>query len=155
MNKKRDRVRGKEGGIRRERRNRWRMKGSMVGGWQGWRERVKWRRDGLFYFQMAWLSGDDTFTESSHRISHWLHLPALPCCSLVKAATDHWFTRTHTHTHTHTHRVRTLSFTLSSHPTEPACHCWTVIRFRSGYSTRSPYGFPYNDILRERLSLLL
>lgn len=70
-------------------------------------ERVKCRRDGLSYFQMAWSSGNDTFTERSHSISHWLHLPALPCCSLVKPATDQWFM------HTHPHTVYTFSFILS------------------------------------------
>ena len=71
---------------RKERKSKWKMKGATVGDRE--EERVKSGRDGLFYFQMAWLSGDNTFTETSHRISHWLHLPALPCCSLVKPATD-------------------------------------------------------------------
>lgn len=120
----------------RGRRKRWRMKGGMVGGWQRRRERVKRKAS---YFQMAWLSGDDTFTESSHRISHWLHLPALGCCSLVKAATDQWSGCEHTH------RVHSFIFHCLTFWSQPDT---SGQQQDSGYSTWSLYGFSHNGILR-------
>lgn len=103
----------------------------------------KWRREGPCYRHTALAV---CLRRKSCDISHCVHLPALPCCSLINVATDRRFTHALSST---SPSVLCFVFFFPWRPAEPTCHCSAVIRFRSGCSAHSPYGFPYNVILRE------
>lgn len=109
------------------------------------RERVKWRRlpllssDGLavWWWHVHWEQSQNITSASP--VNSALLLPCQACQRPV----------VHACARTHAHGSYSHSLTFWRCPTEPACHYWTVIGFRSGCSAHSPYGFPFNDILRE------
>lgn len=92
----------------------------MKNAWRhhGWStDRVNPGREGYFYFQMARLCSDDTFTD--RRIEHWLHLLTQSCCSPVTAATAQSLCLSLSLFYTHLH-ISSVSFLKT--PTELICH---------------------------------